>query len=299
MFMDNSTENAPEYFSSTAKLPGYKAGKPILTGLMTFLFLILLLIPVFLIYVIMKAVSGINIGDIFSSLNSSYDDLDAFTAPGAILSLGNLAVLTPAVFLAFKVTKERSFGSLITSRADGKWNKKLFRNALLLSLVVNALPQIIIAIAFGGFSHINIRFTVFGFIMFLLLLPLQCIGEEVLFRGFIGQTLGGWIKLPIVAILIQSVLFTLLHGYNSIGQISIFVTGLVFGLVTWKSKGIEIACAYHIINNWFSFVLSGTGLAVISTDQTVFDVVSTIMIDLVFLVCVFVIDKKNGSFTAD
>ena len=87
MFMDNSVANAPEYFTSTSKLEGYKAGKPVLSALMIILFFILFLILIFALFFIMKVASGTDLLELIAGFSSNYEDLDAFTAPGVVLTL--------------------------------------------------------------------------------------------------------------------------------------------------------------------------------------------------------------------
>jgi len=94
----------------------------------------------------------------------------------------------------------------------------------------------------------------------ILLAPLQTCGEELLFRGVLMQALGSWFKKPIVAIILQSLIFVTVHPYNFIGMVDIFVYGLFYGLVSWKTKGLEASMAMHTANNTFLFVLLGVGL---------------------------------------
>ena len=82
--------------------------------------------------------------------------------------------------------------------------------------------------------------------------------EELIFRGFAqsiyGQKIGiGW------AILIQSVLFALVHPFNSLSwPLSIFAAGVMYGLLTKYSQSIWPAVLAHITYNlaivWISFV---------------------------------------------
>ena len=57
----------------------------------------------------------------------------------------------------------------------------------------------------------------------------------------IMQTFGSWFKIPILAIILQAVIFAAVHGYNSLGIIAVFISGIVFGFFTWKTNGIEVS----------------------------------------------------------
>ena len=77
------------------------------------------------------------------------------------------------------------------------------------------------------------KFTLVGFAVVTILGPLQCIAEEYAFRGLLMQTLGSWFRLPIIAVIIQAVVFAVMHPYNTIGQIGILSSGLVL----WEGWG--------------------------------------------------------------
>ena len=81
--------------------------------------------------------------------------------------------------------------------------------------------------------------------------------EEPLFRGFTqsiyGQKMGVW-----PAIVLQSVIFTLVHPLNSVSWfVSIFAAGLVYGILTKYSQSIWPAVLAHAAYNlgilWISF----------------------------------------------
>ncbi|MBQ7679430.1 MAG: CPBP family intramembrane metalloprotease [Butyrivibrio sp.] len=295
MMMDNSTPNAPAYFTYPGKLEGYKKGKPILTALLGVVLFAVFMVALVILCGVVAVLEGKDMMTLLQSFQGGYDTLDVYSGAGALLSMGNLAVIIPALFLAMKITKERPIHTLTSSR--GGWNRIFFIRALFLALLVNGLPQVVIAAATGGFSHIQFRYTIPGFIIFVLLVPLQCIAEEYLFRGFIGQTIASWLKNPIPAILISTVFFMISHAYNTLGLIGTFVAGTVLCLVTWRTKGLEVACALHIVNNFFAFLLSGIGVAAVTSNEGIVDFVEQLMIYAVFLALVFVLDQKKGWWT--
>lgn len=78
--------------------------------------------------------------------------------------------------------------------------------------------------------------------------------EELLFRGII---LKGFLKRysPIVAILLSALLFALFHG-NVIQLLSVFIKGILFGILFFKTKSIYPSIFAHIINNLIVIVSS-------------------------------------------
>ena len=294
--MDNSNSNAQEYYTYPGKLEGYKWFKPILTGLLLLVFLVVFLVALFATAAVLVLLGGGNPIEFFMSFAGGYDTMDVYSAPGALVSLGNVAVLMPALFLAMKITKERPVSTLTSSR--GGWNKDFFKKAVLLALLINGIPQIVISAVNGGFSHIDIRYTIPGFIVFLLLVPFQCIAEEYLFRGFIGQTVASWFKNPVLAMIVSTVAFMIMHGYNGFGQIGVFIAGLACFILIWYTKGLEASCALHIVNNFFAFLLSGIGADKISSNSQLSTLVTEVIIDVTFVAAVIIMDKKKNWFAS-
>lgn len=295
MFLDNSTANAPEYYSYPGKQEDCKKLRPILTAIVATLLYVVMLAALVGVCMIIVLLSGKNPIDFLDSFRGGYSTMDIYTLEGVLFSMGNVVLMLPALFLAMKITKERPVKTLTSSR--GGWNMNYFKKGLLIALVINALPQIIIAAASGGFSHLNLKYTIPGFILFIILVPFQCIAEEYIFRGYISQTFCTWFKQPLIAMIISALLFTVMHGYNSVGQISIFITGMAISLVAWYTKGMEAGCALHIVNNFFSILLSGIGAVPLSSDQDMNDLFIMMAINLIFLALVIILDKKKGWFT--
>lgn len=107
--------------------------------------------------------------------------------------------------------------------------------------------------------------------------PLQAAGEEYLFRGWLMQQVGAWVRNTYaalaVAIVLSSVLFALAHTSLDpwvLLDLGAFATATV--LLTWRTGGLEAAIAVHIVNNVIVLVLSiltsGLGDAFITPDTT-------------------------------
>lgn len=98
--------------------------------------------------------------------------------------------------------------------------------------------------------------TVAVFVIILLLVPLQCAGEEYAFRGLPQQMLGTWLRSPFWGILLPVPLFMIGHGYDWVGQIDIAVFAICAGFLVWKSGGLELAIVVHTANNLILFLLA-------------------------------------------
>ncbi|WP_144794692.1 CPBP family intramembrane glutamic endopeptidase [Kocuria palustris] len=92
-------------------------------------------------------------------------------------------------------------------------------------------------------------------ILILLIVPIQCTAEEVVFRGYLAQMLGRWLRHPLFAILLPAPLFMLGHIYDIWGQLSVGMMAVVAGWVTWRTGGLEAAISLHVVNNLFATVI--------------------------------------------
>lgn len=72
--------------------------------------------------------------------------------------------------------------------------------------------------------------------------------EELAFRGVLQNFLTKWLKKPIVAILITSIIFSLIHASYYL-FISRFILSCALGLLFYRSKNIWPSTFMHFINN--------------------------------------------------
>ena len=114
-------------------------------------------------------------------------------------------------------------------------------------------------------------------VLTLLTTPLQSAGEEYLFRGWLMQQIGAYVRNTYaalaIAVVLSSVVFALAHTSLDpwvLIDLGSFATAAV--LLTWRTGGLEAAVALHMVNNVIILVLSilTTGLqdAFITTETT-------------------------------
>lgn len=102
----------------------------------------------------------------------------------------------------------------------------------------------------------------------LLILPLQSAGEEYAFRGLTTRVVASWCggrrRLGLVlGICISSVLFAASHlAADPWLNLNYLVMGIAFGIITWRTGGLEVAVLLHVANN----VLWGLGTVATSSD---------------------------------
>ncbi|MEW9529241.1 lysostaphin resistance A-like protein [Microbispora sp. NPDC049125] len=99
-------------------------------------------------------------------------------------------------------------------------------------------------------------------ILILLLVPFQAAAEEYVFRGWILQSFGAYLRNPWPGVLLGSAAFAALHGYTDWGIAYVFGFGILMGWLAILTGGLEAPIALHATNNVVAF-----GLAAASGDM--------------------------------
>lgn len=87
--------------------------------------------------------------------------------------------------------------------------------------------------------------------------PLQCLAEELVFRGYLMQALARVWRQPVFVAVASSLLFTLPHLFNPeveaygfwIMAANYLVMGLFFALIVLRDGRLELAIGAHAVNN--------------------------------------------------
>ncbi|MGB5394344.1 MAG: CPBP family intramembrane glutamic endopeptidase [Lutimonas sp.] len=177
------------------------------------------------------------------------------------------------LFLGIKYIHQRAFKTVITTRESIDFKRVIFSFLLwggisILFFVLGYLsePELF------TWNFKPIPFLILLIISFTLL-PFQTSFEEILFRGYAMQGLGLWFKNALMPLVLTSVIFGLLHGFNpeveKLGQIIMVYyigTGLMFGICTLMDEGTELALGMHAANNIIAAVLVTSDWMVFQTD---------------------------------
>jgi len=260
----------------------YRWYKPILVFIIG---LILMLIFQLILLVVFGAIYGESAMDIITG--GGYEVLN--TNLGEIFTDLSVIVMIPALYIATKIVRDRPFSSYASSR--GGWNFKLYLKALIIPFIALMVFQGIDVVINGadGTYHFSILFLIAS----LILVPLQCTAEEFVYRGLIMQTFGSWFKIPVLAIVLQAIIFSVSHGYNSLGLVEVFVSGLIFGFLTWKTNGIEVSSAMHTANNFSISLFIMFGLRSATSAPQFNDAVLSIVFDIILCAMYYVIMKTD------
>lgn len=288
----NQTAKAHDYATFPRRFISYRWFKPLFVVALGFVFMLIFQIVTFL----MGAIWAHD-PSFISNVSTSYDDMNPYTGPGALSEIGGIAVLLPALALAALIVRDRPFSSYSSSRNG--WNWSAFFKCLALAAIIMGVFTVVGMLIPGedGGDGI-IRFTFEGVVLCMILIPLQCVAEEYVFRGLILQTVGAWTKLPAIGIVVSAAIFASGHPYNLIGVITIFINGIVWGVVAWQTKGLEATSAVHIVNNMLAFFLGGFGLQATTSEIDILSMIVAVAVDVIFAVAVILLGKKYNWFSS-
>ncbi len=189
-------------------------------------------------------------------------------AIGISQNTGLLLLLFPSV-LAFFVLwavmvwiHGKKTGNIASYKGRIRW-RRLFAGAFIWLLLM------VVAELFFAYTHpenysynFNSHKFLFLLIIALLLIPFQTWFEELLFRSYLMVGLGLLFRLRIIALLLTSVGFGLLHAFNpEVKEFGFMATmpyyigfGIFAGLLVIMDNGIELALGVHAMNNIYSAV---------------------------------------------
>ena len=289
-----NNSNVRDYLTYPKQFLPYKWYKPILVALIAFGFFLVFSIAISIIAMVLAAIQGYNVQTFMASISGGYDGFDAYSPVGAIMSLGSIAVLIPALMIGNRLINSRPFSSYSSSR--GGFSFVVFIKCLAVALIVLGAPLIVFSLTTEENTGVN-KFTALGFIICTVLGPLQCVAEEYVFRGHLMQMFGSWIKFPVIPVILQTICFALMHPYNIAGVISVAVLGLVLGFCAYFTKGLEASSALHIVNNMVAFYLTGFGIGGISKDVEIAPTILVAVCALIYLAFMIFASKKLGWFS--
>ena len=181
----------------------------------------------------------------------------SFTDPtlGLALMLGSIALTLPVVYGAAWLFQRRPPGTLssVAGRIRWRWLLTCVPVAIGAGLVSYAVLAVFYAVTDTGsaetFGWVGWEAFLAPFLVTLLLVPFQAAAEEYIFRGWLIQAFGAFIRTPWPGILLGAAGFTALHAYTDWGLIDVFAFGVLMGWLAVRTGGLEAAIALHVVNN--------------------------------------------------
>jgi hypothetical protein len=249
-----------------------------------------------------------NMGEFISAAQTQFMGLGMDKNLFLFLMILSFAFGLLSLFFVVKKVHGRSITTLITSRKKIDWNRFFYAFFLWFAIVAGML----LIDYFTNTEHYVWNFKPIPFLILVLVsflfMPLQTSMEELLFRGYFMQGLGVLFKNAAVPLVITSVGFGLLHGFNpefqklgAIVMVYYIGTGFLFGITTLMDEGTELSLGMHAANNIFAAVFVTMDWAVFQTDALFVDTSEpSVGIELVLPVFViyptvlFILSKKYG-----
>jgi len=255
------------YHRLARSFPKYAWWKPLLTALIGAAIYLALSIAWGIVFVALAFLLPDAFPDFLARLTSL--DLDLADPATFAFAIGSIALMLPAVFLATLIMGPRPVGLLssVAGRLRWRWLARCIVPALGVYIVVFGLSFFLPLPAGEAVAPAVTSTTVILVVLALVLTPLQATAEEYVFRGYLAQAIGGWLRHPAFAILLPVPLFTIGHDYDVWGLADVAIFAVFAGWLTWRTGGLEAAIVAHVVNNTTLFVLGAFGLADLNADS--------------------------------
>ncbi len=199
---------------------------------------------------------------------TAFGTLEQFVAlnAGELIGLGGLAIVMTWIH-------RRNLRSLVTPYARIDWRRMATGAAVWAGFAV--VCCVVEAWLFPGRYRFSFDPNLFfvSAALALLLTPLQTATEELLFRGYVMQSLGLLCRRPWLLIAISAAMFMLPHAGNPEVDAApwlvlpqYFIIGALLAAVTLKDGRLELAIGIHAANNLFTGIVANIEPSVISTN---------------------------------
>ncbi|WP_313811036.1 CPBP family intramembrane glutamic endopeptidase [Glutamicibacter sp.] len=280
----------------------YRWWRPLaLLGTGTGFFLVLTVIVIAALFATMMfnpAFWGDDTAAVDEFFNTTLMDMSNPTA--FFLTMLSIIVMLPAAWLAYLLLGAKPTGLLfsVVGRIRFKWLGLVALVSLAVYAVYFSLSFILDALdssTNAAPSEVMPANPLFYALLVILLTPLQCAAEELVFRGAFMQVIGAWLKHPAFAILLPVPLFTFGHLYDVFGLLDVAFFAVAAGYLTWRTGGLEAAIAVHVVNNTTLFLLGAIGqIDVNDTESTWQSLLSSmVMTTVLTLIIVKLAARRN------
>jgi membrane protease YdiL (CAAX protease family) len=219
----------------------------------------------------------------------------------AVLLL-SIAVVLPVAFGTAWLVQRRPPGTLSSVAGRLRWRWLLACAGIAVLALVLGQGATVLALAVTG-AGAGQLFGWTGWGVFLpalavtvLLVPFQAAAEEYIFRGWVLQTFGAYLRNPWPGILLGAAGFTALHAYTDWGIIDVFSFGALMGWLAVRTGGLEAPIALHVVNNVLAFLPSAAagdlGAALRQGSVPWQSLAGTVVQLIVFAVIVVILARK-------
>lgn len=152
-------------------------------------------------------------------------------------------------------------------------------------------------------NHLGPSALAFALVI-LLTTPLQAMGEEYVFRGYLMQAIGSlfprWDRFALWGtVLVTSLAFAIAHGAQDAPVfVDRFAFGVLAGYLVIRIGGLEAGIALHIMNNFFAYGLAllfgDITKVLVPTSGSWWSLPATVLQSLVYLLLVLYLARRMG-----
>ncbi len=258
-----------EYHRLARSLPQHRWWKPLLTALLAVAFYVVLLLLVLAVGLLIAFRSPAGLDpymDPAAAIDLSDPLIFAFT-------LASLIIMIPVLALAAFITGTKPLGLLSSVAGRIRWRWLLLCSGVAAVIYgVGLGVSLVVGYFFPEESAVmptqpDSTTLIILLALTLFAVPFQAAAEEYVFRGFLMQAIGSWLRHPAFAILLPVPLFVLGHLYDPLGQTYIAIFAIFAGWISWRTGGLEAAIAVHAVNNMTLFALGAFGLVDVNATE--------------------------------
>ncbi|MFH9889115.1 lysostaphin resistance A-like protein [Streptomyces luteogriseus] len=262
------------------------------TVLMSFAYVVLLLVLLALTYVL---------GTVLGAPELPDGGVDLGPLGNTAMDLVSLAIALPLVLLATLWPARRRAGTVssVTGRLRIGWLGRCLLAGLLPILLLTGTAFLLPGDSGESDTWVGWSSFLTALAVLAVLVPLQAAAEEYVFRGWLTQAVGAFVRSPWFAVLPQAVLFAAAHGWGTRwGFLGLLVNGVVAGLLTIRTGGLEAAIALHVLNNLLAFGVSAAVVDGLASDETAADApwplaLTAVVTDLLYAALVLWLARRH------
>lgn len=226
------------------------------------------------------------------------DGMDLKAPVSFAMAMGMIILMLPAVLLATRLVGAMPVGLVSSVLGRLRWRWLARCGVVAMTIYTLAIGASFLVGAAQGESFAlapDVPRILLMLILTFVLVPFQSAAEEYVFRGYLLQAVGHYLRHPALAILLPVPLFVLGHGHEVLGQIDITVFAIAAGWLTCRTGGLEAAIALHVVGNVYGLALGALGLVdVNATDQTLPGLLVSVLMTVVFVMVILRLAKNHS-----
>ncbi|MGV9277217.1 CPBP family intramembrane glutamic endopeptidase [Streptomyces griseosporeus] len=195
------------------------------------------------------------------------------------ISLVTIAVALPVVLLTARWIQARPAGTVSSVAGRLRWRWLAGCLALALPLILLSFGVSMLIPESGdaggdaqGMDWVGLPTFLYGLAAVCLTVPFQAAAEEYVFRGWLVQAVGAWVRWPWIPVVPQALLFAAAHGWGTAwGFADLVVFGVVCAVLAIRTGGLEAGIALHVLNNLIGMGVAAGIAGALESDETAAD----------------------------